>query len=64
MSRMSELSISIEELLAEGLTPQKVAEQLRIPVEWVDSVEDAWLDSMAGDAVAFADADAYYYGMH
>lgn len=64
MSRMSELSISIEELLAEGLTPQEVAKRLRIPVEWVDSVEEAWLDAMAGDAEAFADADAYYYGLH
>jgi hypothetical protein len=64
MSRMSELSISIEELLAEGLTPQEVAKHLRIPVEWVDSVEEAWIDAMAGDAEAFADADAYHYGTH
>ena len=35
MSRMSELDIDIQDLLAKGRSPMDVARELEIPVSWV-----------------------------
>ena len=37
MGRMSELNLQIEELYVEGLSIQAIAEELDIPLEWVQS---------------------------
>ena len=63
MSRMSELSLEIQERLAEGQTPAKIARDLNIPTHWVTEIseEDAYLDYLA-TADRYADADAIAYG--
>ena len=63
MSRMSELSIEIQERLAEGQTPADVARALDIPTHWVTEIaeEDAYQDYLAY-ANRCADADAIAYG--
>lgn len=35
MSRMSELSIDIQDLLEEGYLPVTIARQLEVPITWV-----------------------------
>ena len=40
MSRMSELSWEIEEMVNQGRTSIKIAETLQVPLTWVRSVED------------------------
>lgn len=64
MSSMSELSIEIEDRLADGHDPAAIARELNIPVHWVTEIsgENAYLDYMA-DAEAYANADAIAYGM-
>lgn len=37
MGRMSELNLQIEELYVEGLSIQAIAEELDIPLEWVQA---------------------------
>jgi hypothetical protein len=61
MSNMSELWIRIEELLADGMTPQAISTRLNIPVEWVDDVASELQDECAY-AESAADADAAHYG--
>ena len=63
MSRMSELSIEIQERLADGHAPASIARELNIPAHWVTEIaeEDAYLDYLA-TADAYADADAVAYG--
>jgi DNA-binding CsgD family transcriptional regulator len=69
MSKMAELSMEIEELLAEGIAPKLIAVTLDIPVEMVyDTIEQlecleiekqyeflSYADEVAND-------DAQYYG--
>ena len=60
---MSELSIEIQERLAEGQTPATIARDLNIPTHWVTEIaeEDAYLDYLEA-ADRYADADAIAYG--
>ena len=69
MSKMAELSMDIEELLAEGMSPKFIAVTLKCPIEMVyDTIEQlenlelekqyeflSYADEMAND-------DAQYYG--
>jgi hypothetical protein len=69
MSKMAELSMDIEELLAEGMSPKFIAVTLNVPIEMVyDTIEQteclelekqyemmSYADEMAND-------DAQYYG--
>lgn len=36
MSRMSDLSIEVQELLADGIGHAEIAAKLNIPIEWVE----------------------------
>lgn len=53
MGRMSELALEIEELSAEGWTMSDIAEELNIPLAWVQAalqdLEENYDDSMDGD---------------
>lgn len=40
MSKMSNLWTTIEELVAQGVDAQSIADKLNIPVEWVYVIED------------------------
>lgn len=69
MSKMAELSLEIEELLAEGMSPKFIVATLNVPLEMVyDTIEQleclelekqyemlSYADEMAND-------DAQYYG--
>jgi hypothetical protein len=69
MSKMAELALEIEELLAEGMSPKFIAVTLNAPIEMVyDTIEQleclelekqyemmSYADEMAND-------DAQYYG--
>jgi hypothetical protein len=69
MSKMAELSMDIEELLAEGMSPKFIAVTLKCPIEMVyDTIEQleclelekqyeflSYADEVAND-------DAQYYG--
>lgn len=69
MSKMAELSLDIEELLAEGIAPKSIAVVLDVPIEMVyDTIEQiecleiekqyeflSYADEVAND-------DAHYYG--
>jgi len=41
MSKMSELSLSIQELLEDGMDVTTVAHQLNVPLDWVIHEDDA-----------------------
>lgn len=53
MGRMSDLALEIEELSAEGWTMSDIAEELNIPLTWVQAalqdLEENYDDSMDGD---------------
>lgn len=62
MSRISDILIEIEEMLASGMMPNEVAKALDIPVSWVYETEERltgadepW-DGFNSDAEADADA--------
>jgi len=69
MSKMAELALDIEELLAEGMSPKFIAVTLNVPLEMIyDTIEQiqclelekqyemlSYVDEMAND-------DAQYYG--
>ena len=40
MSKMSNILVAIEELVAQEINAQVIAEKLNVPVEWVYVVED------------------------
>lgn len=63
MSRMSELSLEIQERLSVGQSPAEVAKALNVPSHWVTEIRDEndYQDYMA-TANAYADADAVAYG--
>lgn len=44
MSKMSEVSIEIQELLEDGETPVEIANRLNVPVTWVYATQEL-LDS-------------------
>lgn len=70
MSRMSEISLEIQERLERGEEPRLIALSLNVPVEWVFNYEndaseyDAWAQALDDEAFAeqMADADAEQYG--
>lgn len=43
MSKMKDISIEIQEHLADGLTPAEVAAKMNVPIEWVQE-EERWLE--------------------
>ena len=45
MSKMSDLDIEIKDQLIQGIDPEKVAETLRIPLEWVTATLDYMMES-------------------
>lgn len=67
MSRMSELSIEIQERLAEGQSVAEISRALNIPPHWVTEIRDEdefieYLSSQIQWAQDSADADAIAYG--
>lgn len=76
MSKMSDISISIQEMLASGYDFQEISNILNVPIEWVEiewklmeESENDYDDSMDGDhesALASVgwgtDEDYGYYG--
>lgn len=62
MGRMSELQIRIDEMLIDGMTPNLIAERLKVPLQWVIACEDALFHDPYQYADECADADAIAYG--
>ena len=69
MSKMSELALEIEELLAEGMSPKFIVATLRCPIEMVydviEQLENLELEKqyeMMSYADEMANDDAQYYG--
>jgi hypothetical protein len=69
MSKMSELSLEIEELLAEGMSPKFIVATLNCPIEMVyntieqlDNLELEKQNEMMSYADEMANDDAQYYG--
>jgi orotate phosphoribosyltransferase-like protein len=56
MGRMSELALEIEELYEDGFSPDEIAEELVIPMEWVMAAlyeyDESLGDSEDGDFVS------------
>jgi hypothetical protein len=48
MSKMKDVSIEIQEYLADGLTPAEVAAKMNVPIEWVHE-EETWHDGVEYD---------------
>ena len=49
MSKMSEISLEIQDLLVEGVHPVKIAKLLKVPLNWVYDT----LESMDSDSEEF-----------
>jgi len=49
MSRMSEISIDIENLLIDGVSRTDIAQRLNVPIDWVYGVESAMLNHPQDD---------------
>lgn len=66
MSKMAELSLEIEDLLKQGMTPKFIAVTLHIPIDMVyDTLECLELEKqyeMMSYADEMANDDAQYYG--
>jgi hypothetical protein len=69
MSKMAELALEIEELLAEGMSPKFIAVTLNAPIEMVydtiEQLENLELEKqyeMMSYADEMANDDAQYYG--
>lgn len=45
MSRMSDLNIEIQEYLMNGTPPEKVAETLKVPLNWVMDTLDYMMET-------------------
>jgi hypothetical protein len=52
MSKMSDISLEIQELLGEGVRPTKVAKLLKVPLAWV-------YDTLEMIESEYADSDCY-----
>ncbi len=63
MSRMSELHIDIQDMLAAGMSRAFIAKELNIPEHWIPEIleEQEYQDHLAY-ADRCADADAIHYG--
>jgi len=62
MGRMSELQMTIDEMLIDGMTPQAISTRLNVPLQWVIACEDALFNDPYQYADECADADAIAYG--
>ena len=69
MSKMSELAMEIEDLLAEGMSPKFIVATLKCPIEMVydviEQLENLQLEKqneMMSYADEMANDDAQYYG--
>jgi hypothetical protein len=63
MSKMSELSLEIEELLAEGMSPKFIAVTLKCPIEMVyDTIEQFENLELEKQNEMLSYDDAQYYG--
>jgi len=65
MSRMGDLHIDITDALASGEHPRQIADKFKVPVQWVESVEDDMINWQAQEreyADRAADNDAIAYG--
>ena len=69
MSKMAELALEIEELLAEGMSPKFIVATLNVPIEMVydtiEQLENLELEKqyeMLSYADEMANDDAQYYG--
>ena len=69
MSKMAELALEIEELLAEGMSPKFIVATLKCPIEMVygviEQLENLQLEKqyeMMSYADEMANDDAQYYG--
>ena len=40
MSRMSDLALTVEEILEDGYSEITIADKLEIPIEWVENVRE------------------------
>ena len=49
-------------MLIDGITPQTIAERLKVPLSWVIACEDALFNDPWNYADECADADAIAYG--
>lgn len=65
MSRMGDLHIEVTDAIASGEKLEAIAKRMRIPLEWVKSVEDDFYNELNEQyhyADRAADADAIAYG--
>ena len=44
MSKMSNLMLEIQEMIADGYSPIEIAEKLRVPLQWVDDTIETIYD--------------------
>jgi len=58
MGKMSELSMEIQDLLAEGMDVSTVAHQLNVPTEWVVREHEA----MAGESDSDSESESEHDG--
>ena len=40
MSKMADLALTIEQMLVEGYSMMSIADELNIPVEWVENIRE------------------------
>jgi hypothetical protein len=62
MGRMSDLQITIQEMLVDGMDAKTIANRLHVPLNWVIACEDALFHDPYQYADEYADADAIAYG--
>ncbi len=44
MSKMADLALTVEEMLVEGHSMMTIADELNIPLEWVESVKEMLIE--------------------
>ncbi len=48
MSKMADLALTIEQMLVEGYSMMSIADELNIPVEWVENIREGLNDENDG----------------
>ena len=48
MSKMADLALTIEQMLVEGYSMMSIADELNIPVEWVENIGEGLNDENDG----------------
>ena len=48
MSKMADLALTIEQMLVEGHSMMSIADELNIPVEWVENIREGLNDENDG----------------